>query len=408
MPTSETIDLISSSDDEEKARISGSKKKRNGIHGPKDNNTTRNQRLKTVDKIQESGTEITDSITSYCCFATANSQKQSNRDTYDSLEYFIGKLDPKDNGTLSRVKLPFSTTETEVLTCSRCPPILPCSCDQRTSTKTVHTVHIQQHDKWSCGFRNAQIMLYSVLADIPSGHILLRNAATRKTIPSVEQLQTFMEHAWAEGFDPTGCRHFKGKIVGKQSKVGAMEIASVLSFLRLDCAVVQFIVCEESRSLLGPFVWEYFQRRNGCQACQICRTEPSACLSLARDLLEWTGKDENYANETCHHPVQPLYLQWEGHSVTIVGIERCGNAYNLIVFDPLSRWVSTEEHDLNWFQKLRLSTQTTNRKDCQIVICSCMHLDDTEWQRRKANESCHVITAASEIVQKKIGSTMKA
>jgi hypothetical protein len=250
------------------------------------------------------------------------------------------------------------------------------------------------------------MILSSILSNLPSDHILLRNVES-KTIPSIEELQTFMELAWKEGFDPTGCKHFKGKIIGKQSKVGAMEISSVLSFLRLDCAVVQFIVCDESRSLLGPFVWEYFLRRNGCQSCNICRAEPSSCVSLARDLLEWTGKDPNYANETCHHPVLPLYLQWEGHSVNIVGIERCETAYNLIVFDPMRRWISTHDHESKWFQHLRLSTQVTQRKDCQIVMCSAMHLDKAEWTRRKGDETCHVVTAAHESVQRKVSFEIK-
>ena len=387
MSNNDPIDLVSSSDEEERKNASKSSKRKIQSRHETQESLKRTKNIDKIRKETENATTITSSL------ATFDSKKRSHDEACDSSGNSVHQQ-------FNRVKIPFST-DSEVLTCSRCPPILACSCDQRTSNKVMHVYHIQQHDKWSCGFRNTQMILSSILSDLPSDHLLLRNVES-KTIPSIEELQTFMELAWKDGFDPTGCKHFKGKIIGKQSKVGAMEISSVLSFLRLDCAVVQFIVCDESRSLLGPFVWEYFLRRNGCQSCSICRTEPSSCVSLARDLLEWTGKGPNYANETCHHPVQPLYLQWEGHSVTIVGIERCEAAYNLIVFDPMRRWISTHDHESTWFQHLRLSTQVTQSKDCQIVMCSAMHLDKAEWTRRKGDETCHVVTAAHEIVQRKI------
>lgn len=43
--------------------------------------------------------------------------------------------------------------------------------------------------------------------------------------------------------------------------------------------------------------------------------------------------------------IPPLYLQHDGHSRTIVGVEKRGNQINLLLFDP-SHWGSTLRGDV--------------------------------------------------------------
>jgi hypothetical protein len=173
----------------------------------------------------------------------------------------------------------------------------------------------------------------------------------------------------------------------------------------------------------------------------------------------------------CNHPLLPIYLQWEGHSVSCIGIERIpsnqispnnayGNfnsnnssncnsnnnnnnnnkntkrknrhaySYNLLIFDPeksgsnlkknlnpssISKTSTTAASPFTRVQSshlsnkhtpsknvLRLSTNELLRKDCQIVLSSLKPLNDNIRQTRAAVTHSNVITAAHDIVEKKI------
>ena len=102
--------------------------------------------------------------------------------------------------------------------------------DQSTpsSFKNIHSrqpLHCTQNDKWSCGFRNLQMLISSMPSSLdpifPNGP------------PMLEELQTSFEVLWAEGFDPNGANHHNSKMVGKTGKIswiGAVEVWSYLSF----------------------------------------------------------------------------------------------------------------------------------------------------------------------------------
>ena len=87
--------------------------------------------------------------------------------------------------------------------------------------------------KWSCGYRNIQ-MLWSAMLAIPEFATLLCNARlrlksydnklikqTQYWIPSIIELQELIELAWQDGFDVEGMLHFGGKLVRKSDFIGA-------------------------------------------------------------------------------------------------------------------------------------------------------------------------------------------
>ena len=352
--------------------------------------------------------------------------------------------------------------------------------------------HIQQRDKWSCGFRNLQMILCALLPNIDSHHKLrnafvvpvgrthgksnsnssssITNSSSSTTrghimIPSIHQIQDKMEQSWKQGFDQTGVKHFHGKIKGKKSLIGALEASSVLTHCFVDSTVVQFIACRESRSLLGRFVWEYFNfrrgigtgagigigigtsagtsagtSRNDCMntACYFCsRSTSFTSMGLVVELMQLAEEsvdihehekeaEKDYNNgagagagkpgaEACDHPVLPLYLQWEGHSVTIVGIEKNNGDeyYNLLVLDPMKKWkdassssasasssAASSSNGFEWtdMDSLRLSTKTTMKKDCQLVVFSLEALSEQEREEIRCDENSNVVTAASQRV----------
>jgi hypothetical protein len=101
----------------------------------------------------------------------------------------------------------------------------------------------------------------------------------------------------------------------------------------------------------------------------MCRIVPSATRS-----------------KRCGCPVIPLYLQWEGHSVTIIGVEesKIGLPLNLLVLDPLQRSATTRGAILRQrLTPLRLALQPLSRKDCQVVLASPRDLSPLDSEQRK-------------------------
>ncbi len=286
---------------------------------------------------------------------------------------------------------------------------------------TTPLAHIQQRDKWSCGFRNFQMILLALIpqlsrapmhpffgfsdslsvtvgdptgSNVGTGHSTIRNIA-----PSVLQIQQIMESSWKNGFDATGKDHFNGRIYKKKSKIGAMEVSSLSSYLSLDSTVVQFIVCHASRSMMGKFLWHYFKRINHTSR-ETRRESSGEIVEQVMGSIESRVHDIEVA-EIKSSIVLPVYLQWEGHSVTVVGIERHINAdemdstvYDLLIFDPMKKY--EEKYSGTCYSTL--STKVTMKKDCQLVIFATKSLSDTDRSRRRIGGG--VVTAAHDEVQR--------
>lgn len=195
---------------------------------------------------------------------------------------------------------------------------------------------IGQKDNWSCGYRNLQMILSSLLPNILDSHTFHSKYPRRSdqiTIPSIAQIQTLIETAWQNGFDPEGATHFRHKLRGKRCFIGAVEVHSALSFWGFDATIIQFIRCPESRQALPRFVKAYFSKALGRLECPICCSHPTSCAAdVANRLL--AAKDTTCcpSDITCQCPMLPLYFQWEGHSITIVGMDESKDEF--LVFNP--------------------------------------------------------------------------
>lgn len=162
-----------------------------------------------------------------------------------------------------------------------------------------------------------------------------------------------MELLWREGFDRSNAKHHKHSLVGKKTWIGTVEVWSYLSFKRVDSMIVQFIKTGENRAMLGKFVWAYFNRI-GSFGCSCNQHDSVAGNSLATPIMDGSeyaahllkeiSKQNNDNQELgqiiCKCSLPPLYLQWNGHSVTIVGVKRIDNttgelpSFNLVIFCP--------------------------------------------------------------------------
>ena len=194
-------------------------------------------------------------------------------------------------------------------------------------------------------------------------------------LPNLKTLQYYLEQAWKQGFDPEGARHYQSKVIGSKEWIGAAEVASLLNYFSIEATVVQFINTSHSRSLLGPFVYFYFSQSESTSAPDL--------LNMAEN---WTATEIPTAgNEKGSKTRAPLYLQWKGHSVSIIGIDiliptKGSNGVllesaniSLLVFDPQMKG-SDLLHKLksgkSWKEVFYLPMSKLIEKDCQVVHCS--------------------------------------
>lgn len=257
---------------------------------------------------------------------------------------------------------------------------------------------------------------------------------------------------------------------------------SYLSFMRVDSIIVQFIKTSQNRALLGRFVWAYFDRvcppPFGCSSCQdvdgggggehwsvsmgrgggsVGRSSGAGgsdsgaadlpplaspmltSLEYADHLLREITKSNNtvdndkeqqrgHQQQRCQCSIPPLYLQWEGHSVTVVGIKRLRghrsssssstnttttspDLYSLIIFCPQknvanvknayikeyhSRYKHATTEDDDYYltnTKKKFGSSNNNsilelpatkllQKDCQILLTTGKRIDEMESKRR--------------------------
>ncbi|KAG6458218.1 zinc finger-containing ubiquitin peptidase 1 [Manduca sexta] len=155
---------------------------------------------------------------------------------------------------------------------------------------------------WGCGYRNMQMLLSSLMKHPPYADLLkCTDERDCECVPSIPRLQLLVERAWQKGFDTQGSEQLGSKLYNTRKWIGACEVFTVLSSLRIKCQLIDFhkpTSADGSHPALFDWVLRYFQDDpNGFKA--------------------------------------PLYLQHQGHSRTIIGYEKHkdGKA-TLLVLDP--------------------------------------------------------------------------
>ncbi|GCC36181.1 zinc finger-containing ubiquitin peptidase 1 isoform X1 [Chiloscyllium punctatum] len=168
--------------------------------------------------------------------------------------------------------------------------------------------HASLGDKgWGCGYRNFQMLLSSLLK--MEGY---KRDLHGIAIPCIPKIQSMIEEAWKDGFDPQGAAHFKNKLQGTRAWIGATEIYSLLTSLRIKCQIVDFhhpTGPSDTHPRLFEWMWQFYSSGRDAGLC-------------LQSKVIWTSKP-------------PIYLQHQGHSRTIIGIEeRKNGTLCLLIFDP--------------------------------------------------------------------------
>ncbi|XP_040900991.1 zinc finger-containing ubiquitin peptidase 1 isoform X2 [Toxotes jaculatrix] len=183
------------------------------------------------------------------------------------------------------------------------------------SADTDHYCSSAGDKGWGCGYRNFQ-MLISSLHRIDT----YSSSLQEKTVPSIPRVQSMIEEAWKGGLDPQGASHFNQRLQGTRAWIGATEIYTLLTSLGISANIIDFHQPTgpgDTHPRLFDWVKQYY-----CQSNRSSRLPPRVIqTSLA-----------------------PLYLQHQGHSRSIVGLEQKKNgSLCLLVLDPGSSAADTRK-----------------------------------------------------------------
>lgn len=221
---------------------------------------------------------------------------------------------------------------------------------------------------YGCGYRCAT-MLFSSMRQLPQYQSHLSqlsdafSSAQAAPLPSIKDLQHVIESAWAAGYDPASCETFEGRIVNKRKWIGTTELYTIFTYLGIRVRIVDFP--DESRHTDAStnvlrWVKEYFKREPTDSDPQPKSPDVPRKRSAggAFDLLMRSG------GSSCKQTTkQPLFLQHQGHSRVIIGIElgKQDSDVGLLMFDPAmyaSIQCSCFRADvLSWSERIRLKSE---------------------------------------------------
>ncbi|XP_004614062.2 zinc finger-containing ubiquitin peptidase 1 [Sorex araneus] len=225
----------------------------------------------------------------------------------------------------------------------------------------VDHFHSSFGDKgWGCGYRNFQMLLSSLLQNDTYADCL-----KGMSVPCIPKIQSMIEDAWKEGFDPQGACQLNNKLQGTKAWIGACEVYTLLTSLRVKCRIIDF---HKSTGPLGThprlFEWilnYYSSEREGTPKV-VCTFKP------------------------------PIYLQHQGHSRTVVGIEeRKNRTLCLLIFDPgcPSREMQKllkPDMEASSIKQLRKFVGNLKHKQYQIVAVEGVLSPEEKVARRQASQ----------------------
>jgi len=254
-----------------------------------------------------------------------------------------------------------------------------------------------QRERWSCGYRNLQ-MLFGALLRLPPPDCpdSLKKAifGGLYAVPTIGDVQGWIELAWSHGFDQRGRVEFMGKLRGTQSWIGTPEVVALASSFGVRARLLTFLHpdgdMEEQSKLLLAQVWEYFggDGGGGSGGGGGGSSGSGAASGTRVSIVHQSGK-------------LPLYFQHQGHSRTIVGIERRrvpgggGAALEdvLLLFDPSVDSAQLAEkltQKTGWESMLKRTPKTLKKDAYQIVMLDpATPLSSSEQEEAKKNGLKH-------------------
>ncbi|KAL6848487.1 hypothetical protein ACP4OV_021781 [Aristida adscensionis] len=285
------------------------------------------------------------------------------------------------------------------------------------SSTSMISGHIDHHqslsseDKgWGCGWRNIQML---------SSHLLKQRPETREVlfggsgfVPDIPSLQRWLEIAWDKNFDTIGSSHFHNKVYGAKKWIGTTECATLFRSFGLRARIVDFDSTESSglqnknekravsqvRGPMDKFVTKNNPPRSSSELCQ----EDAESVRGRQVLVNWvwnyfaSGCPERGTQRVTVSTKTPLYFQHQGHSRTIVGIQKkkghhgSQDQYTLLILDPGHRTADLERSlrsKRGWQSLLKRGVHTLKKPQYQLCYVDSGIANSDEMQQLKHIDS---------------------
>lgn len=155
-----------------------------------------------------------------------------------------------------------------------------------------------------CGYRNIQMLISYIKKTRIQGHERFPGR-----MPTILQLQDMIEQAWDMGINSSG-RVETGGIRGTRKYIGTPEAQALFLYAGVPCEAGSFTQTKELRA------------------------HDALYMNVAAYFRQESSLDDKKKIVVTSLP--PIYLQHQGHSLTIIGFEiRDNGCANLLVFDPM-------------------------------------------------------------------------
>nr|GMC58127.1 zinc finger with UFM1-specific peptidase domain protein [Ipomoea batatas] len=184
-----------------------------------------------------------------------------------------------------------------------------------------------------------------------SSHLLKQRQEARNVlfggsgfVPDIPSLQRWLEIAWEQGFDMAGSKDFDQEIYGKRNWIGTTECATLFRSFGLRARIVDFCSKTIAPKVYGPMD-KYVSKWKNNVSDPVSFTH-DANVKGQEVLIDWVWNyfsDPKCTRSDNRHVLvslkAPLYFQHQGHSRTIVGIQKKlqkngSKQYNLLILDP--------------------------------------------------------------------------
>ncbi|KAJ2800849.1 hypothetical protein H4R20_003908 [Coemansia guatemalensis] len=170
--------------------------------------------------------------------------------------------------------------------------------------------------RWACGYRNCQMLISALMVhQTRTTDVGSASRFPRGNVPGVDELQQMLELAWRDGYDPEGAVQLRHRVVGTRKWIGATEVYCIMAHLGVATRIVDFprpSAPDGTHPLLFAWVLDYY---TAAAPAPPGDSDTGVCLTARL----------------------PLYLQHQGHSRTIVGVEIADAGTFLLVLDPNAR-----------------------------------------------------------------------
>ncbi|EPX73029.1 ubiquitin-fold modifier-specific protease [Schizosaccharomyces octosporus yFS286] len=170
---------------------------------------------------------------------------------------------------------------------------------------------------WGCGWRNIQ-MLFSWLQTSYSKWF--ESHHYKYDLPD---LRKHLLNAWKQGIDVDGCEQIGTRLEG--TWIGATEAYTLMTGLMLNVGLVDFDFHNRSSAVEALFLF-------------------------FKDHFSDSSKSK------CH--ISPCYLQFQGHSITVIGY--CSSLKSLVVFDPDAH--QSNKKNTSGFQQDTMKRMLVNKR----------------------------------------------